>query len=100
VIISRHAGEGLPKDRYAEEMSRLGRRRGFVKVLPGELGGGGSFADSQGDPLDGVVAGHNESMVVAPDYVGEPAGVGFGADEDEWRRRGQGFIRARYCCRG
>ena len=33
-------------------------------------------------------------MVVALDYVGEPAGVGFGADEDEWRRRGQGFVRA------
>ena len=37
-------------------MPRLGRRRGFVKVLPGELDGGGSFADSQGDPLDGAVA--------------------------------------------
>ncbi len=41
-----------------------------------------------------VAAGHNEPMVVALDYVGEPAGVGFGADEDEWRRRGQGFVRA------
>jgi hypothetical protein len=37
-------------------MSRLGRRRGFVKVLPGELDGGGSFGDSQGGPLDGAVA--------------------------------------------
>jgi hypothetical protein len=28
----------------------------LVEVLPGELDGGGSFADGRGDPFDGAVA--------------------------------------------
>ncbi len=41
-----------------------------------------------------VAAGHYEALIVVPGLVGEPAGVGLGADQDEQRRRRRGFGRA------